>query len=395
MGQLGGIEEVVFDGVAGRQELGALEAGDGMDHVQLHLERQTVRSAVGIDFRHSPALRLDEDVVVGMRRELDHLVLDGRTVADAGTFDEAAVQGRIRQVRLDDLDRPGIRMGQPARDLVGARDPGRERRQRDCSTWNIRRLAGRRTGPGPGLFHVEHPGGGPAAPAEKRRRLFAGLDQHLIVVDAVLVQPRRRAGLEAFHPEAQILQLEAQAVFGRLVEASAADDGLADVDFAAQEGSGGQHDGFGGQKARFLAKNARNPVVFDLHGLDLVGDEGQVVLGLQDGVHAGGIGRLVALDPVSADGGAFAAIEHPELDSGAVGVQRHLAAEGVEFEDHVRFGDAADGRIAGHPRRGQRIHRDQGRADAQPRRGQRRLAAGMSGADHHDVVGVHREGGGG
>ena len=239
------------------------------------------------------------------------------------------------------------------------------------------------------LFHVEHSRGGPASPAEERWRLFAGLHDHPAIIDAVLVQPRRGSGLETLHPEAQILQLQAQAVLGGFAETSATDDVLADENLAAQKGSGGQNDGFRGQKARFSAPDAGNPVIFDLHGFDLVFQEGQVRLGLQNGVHPGGIGRLVALDPIRADGRAFAAVEDPELDSGAIGVQRHLAAERVEFEDHVRFGDAADGRVAGHPRHGLQIHRDQRGADAQARRGQCRLAAGMAGANDDDIKGLH------
>ena len=106
------------------------------------------------------------------------------------------------------------------------------------------------------MFHVEHSAGGAALPSEKRRRLFARLDQHLVVVDAVLVQPRRGSGLEALHPEAQILKLEAQAIFGGFVQASGVDDGFPDEYFSSQEGSGGQNDGFGLQKARFSANNA-------------------------------------------------------------------------------------------------------------------------------------------
>ena len=122
--------------------------------------------------------------------------------------------------------------------------------------WNIRGLAGIWTGAGSGLFHMEQSAGGPALPAEKRRRFFAGLDQHFAVVDAVLVQSRRGSGLEAFHPEADVLKLEAQAIFGGLVQASGADDGFPDEHFAAQEGPGGQNDRFSLQKARFSSKNA-------------------------------------------------------------------------------------------------------------------------------------------
>jgi hypothetical protein len=123
-----------------------------------------------------------------------------------------------------------------------------------------------------------------------------------------------------------------------------------------------------------------------LDSRDLVPDQGQVVLGLQDGVHAGGIGRLVALRTVGADGGTLAGIENPELDAGAIGIERHLAAEGIELKDHVGFGQAADGRIAGHPGGGEGIHGDQSGADAHAGGGQRRLATGMAGTDYNHII---------
>ncbi len=75
--------------------------------------------------------------MVAVGRELDHLVLDGRTIPDAGPFDQAAIQRGLLEMGLDDVDGLLVGMGQPARDLVGSRDPGRERRR---------------------LFHVEHRG---------------------------------------------------------------------------------------------------------------------------------------------------------------------------------------------------------------------------------------------
>ena len=94
--QLRGVEKVVFDGVSRRQELRPLKPGDGMDHVQLHFERQAVGGAVGIHLQHPPALRLDEDMVVAVGRELDHLVFDGRTIPDPGAFDQPAIKRGIR-----------------------------------------------------------------------------------------------------------------------------------------------------------------------------------------------------------------------------------------------------------------------------------------------------------
>ena len=69
----------------------------------------------------------------------------------------------------------------------------------------------------------------------------------------------------------------------------------------------------------------------------------------------------------------------------AVDGPAHGPAQGVDLPDDLPLGDAADGRVAAHP--GDRIEpRGQQRGiRPQPRRGQRRLDAGVSGADDQDV----------
>jgi hypothetical protein len=54
----------------------------------------------------------------------------------------------------------------------------------------------------------------------------------------------------------------------------------------------------------------------------------------------------------------------------------------------VALGDAADGRVARHLRDQVQVHGDHGGAQAHARAGARGFAAGVTGADDHDVVPV-------
>ena len=179
------------------------------------------------------------------------------------------------------------------------------------------------------------------------------------------MQPGGRASFEPFQPQTQILQLQAQLVFRRLVQTTATDHFFADKYFAAQEGPGGQNYRFCRQKPRFLTKNTRNSVIFDRKRGNLVLDQHQPLLSLQNLLHPDGIGWFVALHPVGAHRWAFAAVQHPKLDSRAIRVERNFAAQGIQLKHHVRFGYTADGRIARHPGGRGWIHGDQSHRGSQ------------------------------
>ena len=66
------------------------------------------------------------------------------------------------------------------------------------------------------------------------------------------------------------------------------------------------------------------------------------------GLHGVAVEFAVGLAAGAVDGGAFAAVEESELDSGLVGDATHEAVEGVDLAHQMAFAEAADGRIAGH-----------------------------------------------
>src|SRR6266566_2232252 len=60
------------------------------------------------------------------------------------------------------------------------------------------------------------------------------------------------------------------------------------------------------------------------------------------------IERAIALSARSPHSGALRAIQHAELDRGAIGGTAHQAAQGIDFADDGTLSNAADGRVAGH-----------------------------------------------
>src|SRR5581483_1340855 len=105
-------DEVVFDGVAGADELRALESGNGRDQRALHLFRQRRRNAVRIDGRIVETFRLQKNLVAVALAELHDLVFDRRAVARTSAGDLSGVHRRAMDVGADDV----------VRRLGGARD---------------------------------------------------------------------------------------------------------------------------------------------------------------------------------------------------------------------------------------------------------------------------------
>ena len=103
--ELGGIDRVVLDGVAGAQHLGVLEAGNGGEDRQLHLDRQRGAHAVEIDLVGVQALGFEIKLMGFLVGKLDDLVLDRGTVARPGGLNLAAVHGRAMHVLANDAMR--------------------------------------------------------------------------------------------------------------------------------------------------------------------------------------------------------------------------------------------------------------------------------------------------
>ncbi len=93
----------------------------------------------------------------------------------------------------------------------------------------------------------------------------------------------------------------------------------------------------------------------------------------------------VALGARGPDRRPLAAVEHPELEGGAIRRARHDATERVHLAHHRALGHAANGRIARHLADRLQRARDEGDARAEAGCGHGGFGAGVSRADDDDV----------
>ena len=344
------VEVVVFDGVAGTGDARLFEAGDGLDVGDLCCKRQAGGDAVRIEFVGGQAFGFDEDLVAVLVGKAHDFVFDGGAVARAeGVFDDARVHGRLVDVGADDVVRAFVGAGDVAGDLAR-------------------------------VF------GGIAEVGEDGQRGVARLGFHAAVIDGARVNARRRAGFHAGEGEGQVVQAGGEFVRRRVAGAASGKAVEADVDFAAEEGAGGEDGGGGVVVDLVLAFDAGDARAFE----DEVGNGGledvQVRLVFDDVAHCRFVEDAVGLGTGGTHGGAFAAVEDAPLDAGAVGSARHDAAEGVDFFDEVAFADASNGGVAAHLADGFDVVGEQQGARAHAGRGAGGFDAGMAAADDEDVV---------
>ena len=209
--ELGGVDGVVLDGVAGAQHLGLVEAGDGVDDLPLHLHGQRGGHAVDVDLVGVEAFGLEEELVLGLVGKLDDLVFDGRAIARADALDLAGIHGRAMDVLADDAERLRRGEGDVAADL---------------------RLDD--------LFGAE---------AEGRGIGVAGLLFEGVPADGAAVEAGRGAGLEAAGAQAEGAQRFAEEDGGGLAAAAGGIALFAAVDEAVEEGAGGDDGGAGEEVA--------------------------------------------------------------------------------------------------------------------------------------------------
>ncbi len=168
--EFGGIDGVVFDGVARPQHVGIFEAGDRLQNLQLDFDRQGGAHAVDVNLVGVQTLGLEEELVRDLVGELDDLVFDRRAVARTDGMDLPAVHGRAMNVFADDA-------------LSLRRSPGD--------------VAGH-------LRIVMSDAAG--AETEGRGIGIAGLHFEAGPVDGAAVEARRSAGLEAAAAQAELLE---------------------------------------------------------------------------------------------------------------------------------------------------------------------------------------------
>ena len=284
------VEVVVFDGVAGTGDARLFEAGDGLDVGDLCCKRQAGGDTVRVEFVGGQAFGFDEDLVAVLVGKAHDFVFDGGAVARAeGVFDDARVHRRLVDVGADDVVRAFVGAGDVAGDLAR-------------------------------VF------GGIAEVGEDGQRGVARLGFHAAVINGARVQARRRAGFHAGEGEGQVVQAGGEFVRRRVARAAAGKAVEADVDFAAEEGAGGEDGGGGVVVDLVLAFDAGDARAFE----DEVGDgcleDVEVGLVFDDFAYRCFVEDAVGLGAGGAHGGAFATVQDTPLDAGAIGSSCHDAA---------------------------------------------------------------------
>ena len=158
------------------------------------------------------------------------------------------------------------------------------------------------------------------------------------------------------------------------------------MDLATQKGARGQHDRAGVPTAAILGHDAnRSAVPHDqvVHG---AGHDLEVRLLGEELADRGPIERAVGLGARPTHRRSLAAVQHPELDAGAIDRARHDAVKRIDLAHQMAASQAADRRVAGHRPDGLELVGEQDGARAHARARGRRLAAGVAAADDHDIA---------
>src|SRR6185436_11082879 len=341
---------VVLDRVPGTRHLRALETGDGVQEFELHRDGEGSRQPVHIQLGRVETLGLEEDLMALRVGELDDLVFDRRAVARTAATDRAPVQRRLLDVVLDDFLHLVAGPRNPARDLARALDT---------------------------LVKGEPEVGGVAVLA---------LD--FAPVDGATIDARWSSCLEAFYRKSNVFNHLRHLYRWRVARAARGNLRVgAEVDFAAQESTGGDDDGARRETAavaRFHPSDPRAALVEEQicdHALTEL--EGRELL--EQKPNGTAIQSAIGLSARSPDGGALRAIQHAELDGGAIGGAAHQTAQGVDFADDSTLCNAADGGIAGHLADRVEHRRQQESLGAETRGHRGRLSPSVATPDNDDV----------
>ena len=202
------------------------------------------------------------------------------------------------------------------------------------------------------------------------------------------VEPRRRAGLEPPEREAGARQGLRQPARRRLADPAGRDLLLADMNEAVagrcrSSARRGRRRSDGRRRATTPAARPRSSSSRSSAAPSAMSRLG---VSASRSAIAPAIELAVGLGARAAHRRPLAAVEHAELDAGAVDGAAHDAVERVDLAHQMALAEPADRRVARHLADRRALVGQQERARAEPRRGRRRLAPGMPAADHDDVV---------
>ena len=344
----GGVDAVIFDRIGEAHDLAIFQAYDRVVHLELHVYGQRAAHALNIEFVGVSAFGLDEDLVAFLVGEADDLVLDGWAIARTDALDRAVEQRRAVEVGEDDVLCLLGGIGEVARARVGDEA-------------------------------VCHEG-------EGIEFFVSVLDGHFFKIHRLAVDTRRSARLEAACREPQREQRRCQRgraakAVGTHALAEAADDDLG-VEIDARR----DDDSAAAERLSLRGLDAADRSVFGQDLGDFALQDVEPRLSFEHRLHITVVFGFVRLPSQRADGGAFAGVEHTDLQKIGVRGDAHLTAERVYLADEVTLGGAADRGVARHKSdRVQRQRDDEGLVSG-AREGEARLNSGVSRTDNYRVI---------
>ena len=207
-------------------------------------------------------------------------------------------------------------------------------------------------------------------------------------VDRRAVEPGRRPGLET--PKAKTQALEPLSEADRRIFAHAASGKASrpDMNHAAQKRSGRQDEGAAADSSPVGGRDPVDPAIVE-QNIGGLGFDDAKIPGLADRrLHRLAVELTVGLRPRTSHGRPLGAVQDAELNAGRVGDPSHEPVEGVDLAHEMALAEAADRGIAGHCADRREGMGDEGGLRAHAGGSRRRLAAGMTAADHDYVKGT-------
>src|SRR6185437_1821371 len=117
--KLGGWEIIVFDRIAGAEDLHVLKTGDLQESLGLDLFGKGCREAIHIDLDGIPTFRFDEELVSVSFRETIDLIFNAWTIPWSYSFDPSGIHRASVEACFEDIVDGLIGVGDPAASLLG------------------------------------------------------------------------------------------------------------------------------------------------------------------------------------------------------------------------------------------------------------------------------------
>ncbi len=183
--------------------------------------------------------------------------------------------------------------------------------------------------------------------AEWLRHGVAGVGIEAVPVNRQAVQPRWRAGLQSAEGEFQPLQRARQSYRGRLPYPAGRTLLIANVDQAAQKGSGGQHRCAAMDRRSVGAQNAgQTTIASNLEVLDRTCPYRQPRCLGQHPLDRPTVQRPISLGARSTHRRPFAAVQQFEMDARRVRCAAHQTIQRIDLAHQVPLANSANRRIA-------------------------------------------------